>query len=282
MLLTCRSTVRSLIARALGDRPVRQPGRRRAAGPRPRARSGRRDAAAAPVDRVDSAGEVRRRAEPLEHLAGGRRSRVRRRRRRRARGRRGRSRPGPAPPRTARRAPATAPTRLRSTASAPATSPSASRTVPSGPGRHRAQERRIDDRPASRAELVGGVAGRVDVAGGERDLDERLQQPRPGQLVGRLVDRSPDRRGRRSPTSPCARRSSASPGSGRRPQRAGLAVAGLGRLELAAQPVAARPAGRYASPTAGSGGGRDSHSRARRPRRSPRATRRGSASARRG
>ena len=76
------------------------------------------------------------------------------------------------------------------------------------------------------------IAGRVEVAGGEHDLDERGEQPE------RAIGSSASPRARRiiasaSSTRPCARRSSASPGCGSWPSSLARGVGGLGAVELA-------------------------------------------------
>ncbi len=71
MLLTCRSTVRSLIVSASAIARLVSPAatRRRTSASRALRPAGRAAGRAGPV--ASSRGEVRRRAEPLEHLAGG-------------------------------------------------------------------------------------------------------------------------------------------------------------------------------------------------------------------
>ena len=96
------------------------------------------------------------------------------------------------------------------------------------------QERRVGERGQAR-QLVGGSTGALHVAGGDRDLDERLQQRDPVELDRGLVDRPPDHRERRRPAT-LGQAEERQPGLLAPAPSAGLAVRGLGGIELAAKP----------------------------------------------
>jgi hypothetical protein len=65
-------------------------------------------------------------------------------------------------------------------------------------------------------QLGGGVPGRLDLVGGEHDLDLGGEQLDPPEPVGRLVTARPIAA---ASILPCASRSSASPSCGSRPHR---------------------------------------------------------------
>ena len=195
--------------------------------------------------------------------------------RRRGPARRGRSGRERAPLVRGVESPATGPSPAEHGAAPPGRRPAASRTAPSARAAIASAAAR-PDRSATAASSSAAVAGRLDVAGREHDLDERFEQPgavhaRSGASSMRPADRSPRRRRRRPG------RDGAGPARvGRAAPAAGLAIVRLGRgavtaqsMELGALVVAPRrrPA-RAAVATA---------SIARCASRSPRATPRGTA-----
>ena len=194
MLLTCRSTVRSLIVSAVGDRTVRQARGHesehlRLAGAQARRGSALRWRPRRSRSRSDG------RAESLEHPARGLGLQRRRSHGRRARGRHRLSA-------TRTRAASYGASRSRQAsharrreASAPWTSPSASRTKPSARVAIARSSGASNDSDERRQAIRGGARHRATSTGGERDLDGRLEQPRRGPVVGRLGERAPDRCG---------------------------------------------------------------------------------------
>ena len=236
MLLTCRSTVRSLIVRAVGDRPVGQARRRRVA--RTSASRALRPPGGTPrPTRASRRGEVGGRAESLEHADGRPRSPALRSHGRRARDTHRRSGPGPAPPRTGRRGRARLPT------------PAGGR--PARPGRRLRRAARCPrpgwpspaeaERRATSASSPGRSAAARGIAEGHR---------RPGR--SRRQASSSLARTRSSVASASARRIDAAAAStsplrqpqqrqvrapGRRPQVAASPIPGLRRLEPATQSV---------------------------------------------
>ena len=236
MLLTWRSTVRSLIVRAVGDRPVGQAG-----GDKPenldlaRAQATRRR-----VGRIDNLpsgvepGQIRRRPQSCEHVAGGvgfaylpigvaehsaggggqdpDSGGIVRRIERRPR--------LPCPAQDVERALDIV---LRETHGA------------IGVQGHRSEERSVRPR-GHRGESIGRFASGDDIPGGQSDLGRGLEQPRSNEVVDRLGLGAPD--GRRGRTDVALREpQQRMTGFGESPPRTGLAVADLGRFERPAQSV---------------------------------------------
>ena len=235
MLLTWRSTVRSLIVRAVGDRPVRH-ARRKQSEDLDLARRSGRPATVGGTPRLPAgrAGRGRAPRRAPRRPAGRRRTRAPPRRRRPGLGRPGRSRPGPARHRTARRAP---PSARRPAQGVEA--PCAHRLRPDGP-----RLRRAPRAPEQRGARSVGQSRRVG-----RSLTRAV--PRHRRRAISTNGASSRARARSSAVSSSARRIEASRPQRRRPApaggaqdrdraavpTAGLAIADLGVGELPAQAV---------------------------------------------
>ena len=248
MLLTCRSTVRSLIVRCLGDRPVGQAGSHEPEDldlARAQAAGDAAAAASAPSPRPRRPGPGPASPRVARTPRGPRPPRASPHRRRRARDRRiAVSDPDPRGivRRIERRPGLPRPTQDAERALDVARPPGERH-----PPRARAIARRSGASTASAiaAESIGRLARRHEVVRPPaRSRRPARATASPDEVVDRLGQGAPDRRLAAAPTSPCASRSSAWPGLGESPPRSGLAIADLRRSRTPRAADRARRAGR--------------------------------------